>query len=236
MEETYFIKPDYRPNLAQNSYDTQADESYWNADRLRMAARFQYDVYETVIRLARARRATTLLDVGSGPPQKLKQLLAPGKLRVHLVDQPSVRPHALRLLPEARFTPCDLESADLDLGEFYDLIVCADVIEHLVYPDACLRFIHRHLATQGLLVISTPERDVLRGTRCTNSPHPMHVREWNMVEFRRYLESRALAVLEHRLVAQQRVSALTRAWGRLLNSIGVPPAWHSCQLAVCVKA
>lgn len=231
--ERYFIKPDYRSNLVQATYDGSENPAYWNTERLKSAASFQYDVYVLAAHLVSARAAQTLLDVGSGPPMKLKALFQNGGLKIHLVDQPSTAAQGARLLPHARFTAANLETVELDLGIRFDLIICADVIEHLINPDFCLAFIRQHLAPNGLLLISTPERDILRGRDCTSCPHPMHVREWNTGEFRCYLESQGLQVVEHLLLPQQRTSLAKKAWGKLLNTLGRPPHWYSCQLAVC---
>lgn len=231
--ERYFIKQGYRPNLVQATYDGSENPAYWNEERLESAASFQHDVYTHAAQLASARNARTLLDVGSGPPVKLKAFFQNNSLEIHLVDQPNTATQAARLLPHARFTSANLETVEFDLGIRFDLIICADVIEHLVSPDPCLAFIHRHLASDGVLLISTPERDILRGKDCTNSPHPMHVREWNADEFRRFLESRGLTVVEHLLLPQQRTAPAKKAWGKFLKTLGRPPHWYSCQLAVC---
>jgi hypothetical protein len=89
------------------------------------------------------------------------------------------------------------------------------------------------MAPGGLLLISTPERNALRGRNCLHCPHPMHVREWTLAEFARYLASRGLEIIDHRLLPQQRTSSPRKLVGRLMVAFGQPPAWHSCQLAIC---
>lgn len=231
--QNYFIKPGYRPNLQQNTFDASRDETYWTQERLELGATYQFDVYVAVIERMLADGRRNLLDVGCGPPQKLNRLLKGNALDVCLVDQPSTSPLADRLLPRARFVGSDLESIDLDLGARFDAIVCADVIEHLVDPDSCLAFIRRHLAEDGLLFISTPERDVLRGEDCMESRHAMHVREWNRAEFRMLLESRGFRIERHILLPQQRLAPWQHLVGRLRCAVSRPPAWFSCQMATC---
>lgn len=231
--ERYFIKPNYQPNLVQATYDGSENPAYWNPERLESAASFQYDIYVLAARLASARAARAVLDVGSGPPMKLNALFQNGGLEIHLVDQPNTALQAARLLPHAKFTAANLETVEIDLVTRFDIIICADVIEHLINPDFCLSFIRQHLAPNGLLLISTPERDILRGKDCTSCPHPMHVREWNAGEFRCYLESRGLQLVEHLRLPQQRMPLVKKTWGKLLSALGHPPHWYSCQLAVC---
>lgn len=232
----YFIKTDYQPNLSPDGFAASAEPTYWTPERLPLAARYQYDVYRVAADLMRGPDVSSVLDVGCGPPVKLASLLPAKPLTVHLVDQAQSAPLAARLLPAATFTAANLETVDLDLGRRFDLAICADVIEHLVDPDPCLRFIRRHLSPGGLLLISTPERDILRGRDCRSCPHPMHVREWNHEEFARFLRSRNWQVISHRNLPQQRTPAPVRLLGRLLDRFGLAPAWYSCQLALCRPA
>lgn len=228
----YAIRTDYRENLVQATYDPSGNPAYWNESRLQSAACYQWDVYETAARLVRKLNLKSLLDVGSGPPVKLKSLI-PAKLDICLVDQPNTALHAAELLPAARFFAANLEHDFPALKRTFDLVLCADVIEHLVDPDPCLDFMRQHLAPGGLLLISTPERDTLRGKDCTCCPHPMHVREWGFAEFSRFLDSRGLKVTDHRLLPQKRTSMTRKACGHLLAALGRPPSWYSCQLAIC---
>lgn len=231
-EQRYSIKTGYRENPVQATYDSSEDPAYWDESRLKNAARYQYDVYLTAARLARERHSKALLDVGSGPPVKLSELM-PAGIEISLVDQPNTARHAAELLPNAQFFSANLEDVLPPLGRRFDLILCADVIEHLVDPDPCLDFMRRHLAPQGLLLISTPERDSLRGKTCMHSPHPMHVREWSFDEFAQFLGSRNLDIVEHRLLPQLRMSSTRKLLGRLMATLDRPPAWYSCQLAIC---
>lgn len=230
----FHIKPDYRPNLVQATYDADADVAYWSEARIASTGSFQYDVYRLAAELARG-GARSVLDIGSGPPTKLARLL-PEAVEVDLVDQPNTGPIAARLLPRATFTAANLETIDFDLGRRFDLVVCADVIEHLVDPDPCLAFARAHLAPAGRLLISTPERDVLRGVTCRASIHPQHVREWNRREFAAFLASRGFAIERHALLPQQRTVAWRRWLAALAAGAGHAPAWYSCQYALCRRA
>jgi 2-polyprenyl-3-methyl-5-hydroxy-6-metoxy-1,4-benzoquinol methylase len=70
------------------------------------------------------------------------------------------------------------------------ILICSDIIEHLVNPVPFLRLIRkllRHGATA--VVFSTPERDLTRGESDYGPPYnPCHVREWTAEEFRALLE------------------------------------------------
>jgi len=232
-DRRYGIKPDYQPNLTSQGYAAPDEPAYWTPERIALSAVYQYDVYKIAAKLMCEPGVASVLDVGSGPPMKLKSLLPPKPLAVHLVDHAESAPLAARLLPSATFTAANLEIIDLDLYRRFDLVICADVIEHLLDPDPCLHFIRRHLSPAGVLLISTPERDILRGRDCRSCPHPMHVREWNRAEFAIFLQSRNWQVISHCILPQRRAAAPVRILGELLDRFGLAPKWYSCQLAVC---
>ena len=91
-----------------------------------------------------------------------------------------------------------------DLGrpphQHFDLVICADVIEHLVDPDTLLDSLlaidfHR-------LIISTPDRSLLHrpwNRRYWGPPrNRAHQREWTFREFSRYI-SPTFEILDHRI-------------------------------------
>lgn len=235
MEERYCIKPRYRSNQQVCISDGDKSGAFWSGERIEATERYQYQyyVYRSCRDLVRSRGYKSVLDVGSGPPLKTKTLLAPYLDEILLIDVPSVLDLAKQILPEAQFMPVDLENIDLDLSRTFDLILCADVLEHLLDPDNCVRFVKRHLSPYGLAVFSTPERDYLRGRDCNYSPKPEHVREWNSDEFADYLASRGFELLEQFRVPQMRVSQAEFLCSRLLSRLVRNRRWSSCQVVVC---
>lgn len=230
--DRFCIKAGYRHNPAQ-SYGREQDTAFWSPERLADATAYQRPVYELCRDLLRQHAGRSVLDVGSGPGTKLAELVAPICRDLVLIDHPSLRALVERQLPDARFVAADLDALDVELGRRFDLIVCADVLEHLAHPDACARFIRDHLAEGGRAVLSTPERDYLRGRDCMHSPHPDHVREWNAAEFRAFLESCGLVVEQQRLMPHVPLRGLERAASRILGGIALRRRWASCQVAVC---
>lgn len=74
----------------------------------------------------------------------------------------------------------------------FDLIVCADVIEHLIDPNQLLEWIQE--CNFELLVISTPDRDRLLEVQGNNPQsqtgppvNAAHIREWSFDEFAFYI-------------------------------------------------
>lgn len=85
------------------------------------------------------------------------------------------------------------------------LLICADVIEHLVDPTYLLQSI-RHALRNGALraVISTPCRTHHKGVSKTGPPNnPCHVREWSCKEFLALMAEARLDVLSSTHVAER---------------------------------
>lgn len=230
----YGLPPDYAPNLALEDRTRQRTGVFWTEERIARSSLYQYDAYRLAAELMARPDVRSVLDVGCGPPVKLRALMPAKPLDVHLVDDAEVAPLAHRLLPAAAFTAADLETVDADLGRRFDLALCIDVLEHLVDPDPCLAFLRRHLAPGGRLLVSTPDRDALRGRGWRTSPHPDHVREWNGEEFARFLGSRGWRIERRGRLPAERTAAPLRALGALLDRLGTPPRWYSCQYALCM--
>ncbi|MHC4498731.1 MAG: glycosyltransferase, partial [Planctomycetota bacterium] len=105
----------------------------------------------------------------------------------------------------------DIEYPSLSLDKKFDLIISADVIEHLVNPNKLLDYIHLHSHPETLVILSTPERDVTRGEESLGPPtNPAHVREWNISEFRKYISSCGFSVLESFVVKDRDDSAVEK--------------------------
>lgn len=67
-----------------------------------------------------------------------------------------------------------------------DLVICADVIEHVDYPNILMTKLWS--LQPKWLVISTPDRNLLPEKFRMGPPHnPQHVREWDFVGFERFV-------------------------------------------------
>ncbi len=169
---------------------------YWNAQRIQASGRFQHHVYRWGASLVRTRRLTSVLDIGCGPATKLAALIAPVCSDIAGIDQPSAIAVARRLGRPGDFRNVDLERCEhVQANRTYDLIICADVLEHLLDPDPALALIARHCHANTLVLLSTPDRARLRGRGCMTCDKPEHVREWSAPEFLAYLRSRRWSAL-----------------------------------------
>jgi 2-polyprenyl-3-methyl-5-hydroxy-6-metoxy-1,4-benzoquinol methylase len=200
-EVNYFLPRGYAQQSRNLSLDTNRDaaEPYWAPWRIADSARYQHYVYARAARLAREHACHTLLDVGCGVGEKVRIHLAPIVPEITLLDQPSALALAAQRVPAATRIECDLETPPDSLGRAFDMILCADVLEHLLNPDAVLSLIRRACHPGTIVLLSTPERDRERGRACMASNKPEHVREWAMPEFAAYIRSRGFDILTHRV-------------------------------------
>ena len=236
VADNFCIRTDYTSRSVSTTLEDESNVgSYWTPERLESSLSYQYDVYRLAYQMASKRVGPVrLLDVGCGPARKHVDFIDQfSDVRVSLVDQPSVARLAKDYLPAVSFYPLDLETSEASLGCQFDIVLCADVIEHLVNPDRCVEFICRHTHQDGIVIISTPERNRLYGRKMRESGHPHHVREWSRGEFLKYLESRGLQVDRHRIVHQKQTGAVARMLDPVLDRLGIHRRSFSCQLAIC---
>ena len=180
--EHYRIKPGYRERQEYLQFDDRPHTMEWQAE-VYLAAR---ELFEML-------KLHSVVDIGCGAAFKLMHFFDDAKT-VGLDFEPN-----LSFLRE-RFPGRDWRQSDFSRPlEFRpDLVICSDVIEHLVEPNELLSYI-RSLDARWA-VISTPERDVVRGIEHLGPPpNPHHVREWNGVEFVDYV-GRFLPVRTHAVI------------------------------------
>ena len=230
-DDNYCIRADYLPRESAETIELSPGE-YWTADRKRLAAEYQYDVYEYVARLLGEGRDCLILDVGCGYPIKAATLLRSRCQRLVLADQPTLQETIAKDFPDLEFIPINLANPS-GLGQKFDVIVCADVIEHLLDPDPAMSFFRHHLSPKGRLVLSTPERIISRGPDCVTSDKPEHVREWAYDEFANYVESRGFVVREHKLLPVQKLPKTETLARRLLVSVRKTRRWAGTQMVIC---
>jgi SAM-dependent methyltransferase len=208
MSDSYCIKPGYTPNRHNVTLDEVSGDTYWNEQRILASESYQYQVYEYAARVAREHGVRTIVDIGCGSGRKLRMLhRAVPSARIIGIDQEPAIEFCRR---EYDFGEWMVENLELPSGALQgmsvDLIVCSDVIEHLLDPDVLLSYIS-DISTEGTLtVLSTPERDQLRGPDNLRPDNPQHIREWNRTELRAYLALRGFDVVEHILQLPVRIA------------------------------
>lgn len=233
--EDFCLPAGYRQQDAAYSRDVGLGEhEYWTDERVRTSAAFQYHVYAWAARIIGERALASLLDIGCGPGTKLASLIAPVCDDIEGIDQPAGVAAAERLGAPGTYRSVDLETPEVAPWRAFDLVLSADVIEHLLDPDPMLDLIRACCHAGSLVLLSTPCRARLHGRGCMASNKPEHVREWASGEFVRYLESRGFVVEAQRFfpAADEPIGAgLTRERLFTLGQAATSP--HRCHAVLC---
>ena len=169
--------------------EAAANPLSFSGERLTSATTGQVEIehYHRYLLAREFCRGRDVLDVaaGEGYGTALLSQVAATTVGVEL-DQASVdaaqrefgRPNLRYLQGDARALPLDDASIDV--------VVSFETLEHLAEQDHFLTEIRRVLRPDGLLMISTPDRDVY--SPIGQPPNPYHVLELTRPEFQRLLE------------------------------------------------
>lgn len=182
------------------------------ADYLRFHARRFAQLVELVASLVAGRAEPALLDVGPSFQTALFQDALPG-VRVDTIGYADER---FPVRPGERHLQFDLNGCEHSDGwpppAAYDVVVCAEVIEHLVAaPVHLLRFLATQIAPDGSIVLQTPNAASLyKRVKLLTGRHPYdqlrensanagHVRESTLPELRAFAAAAGLRVVAARV-------------------------------------
>jgi 2-polyprenyl-3-methyl-5-hydroxy-6-metoxy-1,4-benzoquinol methylase len=153
---------------------------------------FQNEVYLYAKHLMAEKKFKSVADVGCGSAFKLNKYF-----KNYYTIGYDLEPTVVKLkkkFPEGNWVVSDFNSEPKEV----DLVICADVIEHVINPDNLLLFIKKMKPSN--VVISTPDRDILHkklGRDYYGPPKNIHhVREWTFNEFHNYI-SNFFDVVDH---------------------------------------
>jgi glycosyltransferase involved in cell wall biosynthesis/SAM-dependent methyltransferase len=182
----YGLHASYTPRLEPQYFnDTLPDSTLWQADVYRLAAR-----------LARQAGVNGIVDIGCGTGGKLAPYM--GEFSVMGIDYGAniIACHTAYPL-RALWLSCDLGTKTVD-GEYFEdaIAICADVIEHIPYPEALIESLRNASKSAAYVLVSTPDRErIAQGTEYGPPANPAHVREWTEAEFSAWLKSEGLPVV-----------------------------------------
>jgi SAM-dependent methyltransferase len=174
----YCLPEGYQARLKPNYFKDADYEGVW-----------QPDVYPDAATLAERLGAQRIIDVGCGTGQKLASLHP--DFEIVGIDYGSNIEVCRQLYDFGTWLEIDLDRDEsLGISDFTNaVLVCADVIEHLVYPEKLLRLLSNALDHgAGAIVLSTPDRDLINMPgNLGPPPNPAHVREWTSGELERFM-------------------------------------------------
>ena len=185
-----FLPADYRPRAVPDYFDDGLS--------IESSTVFQPEVYPVALHILAGSGRRRLVDVGCGVGRKLAEAPVEARLGLdfgaNIARCREVYPHA------AEWRECDLsEPVPADLVDSIgpqDVVVCSDVIEHLVDPRPSLGFLRICFERGAAVITSTPERVLVRGADHRGPPpNPAHVCEWALEEYRALLGAYGLPPL-----------------------------------------
>lgn len=180
--ENLFLPDDY---LARDDVNYFDDSPYAASDVVH-----QPDVYYAADYFCRAARRSTIIDIGCGNGRKLLDVRTDKKVGVDfgINIEACRRKHPTG----ATWIEADLSKPDcINLAEHADsqsVVVCADVVEHLVDPMPLIALLARCYRNGAIVLTSTPDRIRVRGAEHRGPPpNPSHIREWALEEYEKFL-------------------------------------------------
>lgn len=168
----YHIREDYKIREENDFLDTsgRSDE-------------YQNDVYLLAKDITQKNIITSIADVGCGSGFKLLKYFKEYILFGYDL-KPTVEILKIKY-PNNNWIISNFNSKP----ESSDMVICADVIEHVDDPDELLEFIKK--MNPEHIIISTPDRNILNEklNRSHTGPpgNKHHIREWSFEEFESYI-------------------------------------------------
>ena len=140
-----------------------------------------------------------VLDIGCGEGYGTAQLARAARTVTGVDSDAATVAHAASKYGSANVRFVNGSAADLAgcADQAFDVAVCFEMIEHIDEHERLMASIKRVLRPEGVLVISTPDRDVYTTETYHN---PYHVQELSVAEFRALL---ALSFRNHVLFTQR---------------------------------
>jgi hypothetical protein len=159
----------------------------------------QKEVYLFCREFMKNKNLKTVIDVGCGSAFKLTTIL--GDFNTIGIETEPCYSHLRQTYPQLKW----LLSGEKEKSfKFYDelnnpdVVVCSDVIEHILNPDSLVDYLLS--LNSKYYIISTPCREILCNhpkfsgfyKKSWNGPplNSCHVREWTMEEFKKYISKK----------------------------------------------
>ena len=172
------LQPDSFFNIKPGYHHAAGAETF---DATRGTGEYQRSVYELAASMAKKLNDPSIIDVGCGSAYKLIHML--GQYNTTGIEVGDTYEWLLKKYPTRKWLLFH-ETKPLLLQA--DIVICADVIEHIKNPNELLDYLKN--IQFKYLILSTPERDSIAGQNDYGPPeNTAHYREWNVKEFAAYV-------------------------------------------------
>ena len=205
--KNYCIREDYKTNLDKEGWISPYFDTDFNADN------FQVESYRYLANKVKTYNSNSLLDIGCGFATKLVKFVYPHCRDITGIDTRGTIDVCNKRYNIGTWFADDIENPSLKLHRTYDVVSAIDVIEHLNDPDKLFDYIERFCHPNTWIIISTPDRDVIRSKSELGPPeNRSHIREWNIYEFTMYVKGR-FEIIE---IVSTENSTLSKAKGNII--------------------
>lgn len=211
----FHLKPGYVSRAQPEYFEDSVSEKTGHV--------WQPDVYPLAALLARRLGCEQIIDIGCGRAQKLAGLHP--EFLVTGVDFGENIRFCRQQYNFGQWIEADFEQSFAIQQPApllsRSVVVCSDVIEHLVDPTALLQALLALSDEVPLIILSTPERDRARGADDSGPPkNKAHVREWNLTELESLLRGTGFCV---NFIGLTRSNTKTNATNTILAVLTAKP-------------
>lgn len=202
------VRECYELQSDPKAYDDRSEKDEW-----------QRAVYINAQRIASINDFKTIVDFGCGSGFKLIKYLSEFETIGFEIEP------ALSFLKSSYPENIWSDGSSIGSGDIKaDLVICADVLEHLADPFKLIDIFAN--SECGLFVLSTPALELLaeKGISPRNGPpeNKSHILEWSTVEFSSLLETR-MSILSHSIVSLSQATQMVIACKKgFENFYGLP--------------
>lgn len=194
----YYLKSGYRSREQPEYCLDLVENDIW-----------QPQVYVLARYLGAILNGNYVIDIGCGMAFKLSKMYP--DFQIIGIDYGTNIQLCREMYPNGTWIEHDLDSPQrLPIEESIlknSIIICADVIEHLVNPAFLLGNLKEMMELSAACLLSTPERDIERGfNHLGPPPNRSHVREWNLHELTQLFRSLHFNVTYRDLTVSDNVS------------------------------
>lgn len=177
-EDEYCMPLTYKINQNPEHFDDVAATEKGDGEK------WQREVYRYAAKVMKEHGFTHVADIGCGAAFKLMKYL--GMYDTVGFETEPCYSYLKSKYPERKWVLSgEPEKNFIEYNENFDLIICADVIEHIIDPDLLIDFIKK--LNFKYVIMSTPNQH-FRSTPSGPPVNKAHVREWNHEQFTRYME------------------------------------------------
>lgn len=170
MDKQLFIPKEYNERLNPGQYFDMGMKDEW-----------QKEVYEKASEIYKENNFKSVVDLGCGSAYKLLNYF-PKDATLIGVEEELTYNWLVKEFPNNTWLKFD---DNLELDQF-DLLVCSDVVEHIVDVVSFMNWMAKQ--PWKIAVISTPDRSLLYNPSHIGPPgNGSHVREWTFEEFNNFI-------------------------------------------------